>query len=171
MADNTLDEPIVIWGAGAIGGTIGAYWARAGIDVILVDTARDHVRGVPHVRARDRGADREFLTGGPRRNAGRIDGPVRPYRSCRQSASHARRSGCARASPARRRLCSVGPERPQRDHHRADDRRSADDRLLQRNSARIGSARAVSCSATEGPWWSVRSTARSGSAPGPCSIS
>jgi 2-dehydropantoate 2-reductase len=36
-------EPIVIWGAGAIGGTIGAYWARAGIPVLLVDIVADHV--------------------------------------------------------------------------------------------------------------------------------
>ena len=37
------EEPIVIWGAGAIGGTIGAYWARAGIPVLLVDIVREHV--------------------------------------------------------------------------------------------------------------------------------
>ena len=37
------DEPIVIWGAGAIGGTIGAYWARAGVPVLLVDIVREHV--------------------------------------------------------------------------------------------------------------------------------
>lgn len=37
------DEPILIWGAGAIGGTLGAYWARAGIPVLLVDVAADHV--------------------------------------------------------------------------------------------------------------------------------
>ena len=36
-------EPVVIWGAGAIGGTIGAYWARAGIPVLLVDIVREHV--------------------------------------------------------------------------------------------------------------------------------
>jgi 2-dehydropantoate 2-reductase len=36
-------EPIVIWGAGAIGGTIGAYWARAGIPVLLVDIVAEHV--------------------------------------------------------------------------------------------------------------------------------
>jgi len=35
-------EPILIWGAGAIGGTLGAYWARAGVPVLLVDTAADH---------------------------------------------------------------------------------------------------------------------------------
>jgi 2-dehydropantoate 2-reductase len=39
----TTQEPIVIWGAGAIGGTIGAYWARAGVPVLLVDIVREHV--------------------------------------------------------------------------------------------------------------------------------
>jgi 2-dehydropantoate 2-reductase len=36
-------EPILIWGAGAIGGTLGACWARAGLDVLLVDVAAEHV--------------------------------------------------------------------------------------------------------------------------------
>lgn len=36
-------EPILIWGAGAIGGTLGAYWARAGIPVLLVDIEPAHV--------------------------------------------------------------------------------------------------------------------------------
>jgi 2-dehydropantoate 2-reductase len=34
---------ILIWGAGAIGGTMGAHWARAGHDVLLVDTVAEHV--------------------------------------------------------------------------------------------------------------------------------
>jgi 2-dehydropantoate 2-reductase len=38
-----MSDPIVIWGAGAIGGTLGAYWARAGHDVLLVDTVAEHV--------------------------------------------------------------------------------------------------------------------------------
>ncbi len=38
-----MAEPILIWGAGAIGGTIGAYWARAGVEVLLVDIAAEHV--------------------------------------------------------------------------------------------------------------------------------
>jgi len=33
----------LVWGGGAIGGTIAAYWARAGIDVLLVDIESDHV--------------------------------------------------------------------------------------------------------------------------------
>jgi len=38
-----MADPIVIWGAGAIGGTLGAYWARAGHDVLLVDVVKEHV--------------------------------------------------------------------------------------------------------------------------------
>jgi len=38
-----MADPILIWGAGAIGGTLGAYWARAGHDVLLVDTVAEHV--------------------------------------------------------------------------------------------------------------------------------
>ncbi|MDH5311946.1 MAG: ketopantoate reductase family protein, partial [Gammaproteobacteria bacterium] len=38
-----MAEPVLIWGAGAIGGTLGAYWARAGIEVLLVDSQREHV--------------------------------------------------------------------------------------------------------------------------------
>lgn len=36
----------LIWGAGAIGGTLGAYLARAGGDVTLVDTVAEHVEAV-----------------------------------------------------------------------------------------------------------------------------
>jgi 2-dehydropantoate 2-reductase len=37
-----MREPIVIWGAGAIGGTLGAYWTRAGVPILLVDTVAEH---------------------------------------------------------------------------------------------------------------------------------
>jgi 2-dehydropantoate 2-reductase len=36
-------EPVLIWGAGAIGGTLGAYWSRAGVDVQMVDIDAEHV--------------------------------------------------------------------------------------------------------------------------------
>ncbi len=39
-----MSEPILVWGAGAIGGTIAAYWARAGVPVMLVDVVGDHMR-------------------------------------------------------------------------------------------------------------------------------
>jgi 2-dehydropantoate 2-reductase len=37
---------ILVWGAGAIGGTIGAYLGRAGHDVTLVDRAADHIAAI-----------------------------------------------------------------------------------------------------------------------------
>jgi 2-dehydropantoate 2-reductase len=41
-----VSRTILIWGAGAIGGTIGAYLARAGEDVLLVDIVEEHVRAM-----------------------------------------------------------------------------------------------------------------------------
>jgi len=37
---------LLIWGAGAIGGTIGAYLARAGHDVVFVDVVEEHVAAI-----------------------------------------------------------------------------------------------------------------------------
>jgi 2-dehydropantoate 2-reductase len=39
----------LVWGAGAIGGTLGAHLARAGHDVTLVDTADEHVATVNRI--------------------------------------------------------------------------------------------------------------------------
>lgn len=41
-----MSGPILIWGAGAIGGTIGAALTRAGEDVLFVDRAADHVAAI-----------------------------------------------------------------------------------------------------------------------------
>jgi 2-dehydropantoate 2-reductase len=38
-----MSDPVLVWGADAIGGTIGAYLVRAGEDVLFVDAAPDHV--------------------------------------------------------------------------------------------------------------------------------
>ncbi len=38
-----MNGPIVVWGAGAIGGTLAAYWKRAGVEVLLVDIDSAHV--------------------------------------------------------------------------------------------------------------------------------
>jgi 2-dehydropantoate 2-reductase len=38
-----MTDPILIWGAGAIGGTVGAYLRRAGHDVAFVDIVPEHV--------------------------------------------------------------------------------------------------------------------------------
>ncbi|WP_372619567.1 ketopantoate reductase family protein [Falsiroseomonas sp.] len=44
--------PILIWGAGAIGGTVGAHLVRAGHAVVFADIVADHVAAI---RDRDRG--------------------------------------------------------------------------------------------------------------------
>src|SRR5271156_1389801 len=41
-----MSEPLLIWGAGAIGGTIGAHLARAGHDVLMVDAVAEHVAAI-----------------------------------------------------------------------------------------------------------------------------
>ena len=41
-----MSSPILIWGAGAIGGTLGAALARQGHDVVFVDNASDHVAAI-----------------------------------------------------------------------------------------------------------------------------
>jgi 2-dehydropantoate 2-reductase len=39
----TSARPILIWGGGAIGGTLAACWARAGVPVLMVDIVPEHV--------------------------------------------------------------------------------------------------------------------------------
>ncbi|WP_293853882.1 ketopantoate reductase family protein [uncultured Alsobacter sp.] len=43
---SAIDDTILVWGAGAIGGTVGAYLARAGHKVHFVDRDRDHVEAM-----------------------------------------------------------------------------------------------------------------------------
>ena len=50
----------LVWGAGAIGGTLGAYLARAGHDVTLVDTVADHVAAINRAGLRISGPIAEF---------------------------------------------------------------------------------------------------------------
>lgn len=56
-----VTTPIVIWGSGAIGGTIGAALVRAGREVVFVDSDKDHVRRM-------------------RENGLQIEGPVANFR-------------------------------------------------------------------------------------------
>ena len=41
-----MTTPLLVWGAGAIGGTVGAYLVRAGHDVTFVDIVDDHVDAI-----------------------------------------------------------------------------------------------------------------------------
>ncbi|MGC1292999.1 MAG: SDR family oxidoreductase [Candidatus Acidiferrales bacterium] len=61
-------EGILIWGAGAIGGTVAAYLRRAGVDVTAVDANGAHVQAI-----RERG----LAITGP------IEGFVQPLPACR----------------------------------------------------------------------------------------
>jgi len=42
----TTNDPILVWGAGAIGGTVGAFLSRAGLDVTFVDVVAEHVAAI-----------------------------------------------------------------------------------------------------------------------------
>jgi 2-dehydropantoate 2-reductase len=56
-----MSGPIVIWGAGAIGGTLGAYLVRAGQAIVFVDSEAAHVEAM-------------------RRDGLRIEGPIETFR-------------------------------------------------------------------------------------------
>jgi 2-dehydropantoate 2-reductase len=51
----------LIWGAGAIGGTMGAHLARAGHDITLVDNVRDHVDAINHTGLHITGPIADFI--------------------------------------------------------------------------------------------------------------
>ena len=50
MLEDLVMDPILIWGAGAIGGTCGAYLRRAGHDVSFVDIVPAHVEAIRTTR-------------------------------------------------------------------------------------------------------------------------
>ena len=56
---------VLIWGAGAIGGTMGAYLARAGHDVTFVDTVPEHVAAINRDGLRITGPIAEFTARAP----------------------------------------------------------------------------------------------------------
>ena len=65
---------ILIWGAGAIGGTLGAYLARAGHDVTFVDAVADHVAAIAHSGLRLTGPIDEFTQRAPAFTPDDVDG-------------------------------------------------------------------------------------------------
>jgi 2-dehydropantoate 2-reductase len=56
---------LLIWGAGAIGGTLAAYLARAGHDVTLVDLVAEHVAAINRVGLHITGPIAEFTATAP----------------------------------------------------------------------------------------------------------
>jgi 2-dehydropantoate 2-reductase len=77
MRERMNEDPILIWGAGAIGGTIGAFLRRAGHAVTFVDIAEDHVAAIAAGHLRIRGPVADFTTGGPSFTPGSLVGRFR----------------------------------------------------------------------------------------------
>ena len=59
------DARILVWGAGAIGGTVGAYLRRAGRDVSFVDVVSEHVAAICDPGLRITGPVEEFALRAP----------------------------------------------------------------------------------------------------------
>jgi 2-dehydropantoate 2-reductase len=64
----------LVWGAGAIGGTLGAHLARAGHDVTFVDRAGEHVAAIRSAGLRITGPLAEFIVRAPAFAPEELDG-------------------------------------------------------------------------------------------------
>ena len=60
-----MAERILIWGAGAIGGSVGAWLKRAGHDVTFVDVVPEHVAAIRDTGLRITGPVEEFIVHAP----------------------------------------------------------------------------------------------------------
>lgn len=60
-----MSERVLVWGAGAIGGSVGAWLKRAGHDVTFVDVEREHVAAIAGAGLRITGPVQEFTFAAP----------------------------------------------------------------------------------------------------------
>jgi 2-dehydropantoate 2-reductase len=67
-------DPILIWGAGAIGGTAGAYLKRAGHDITFVDIVPEHVTAIRGPGLRITGPVDQFSVVAPAFTPDRLEG-------------------------------------------------------------------------------------------------
>ena len=104
----------LIWGAGAIGGTMGAYLARAGHDVTFVDTVAEHVAAINADGISDHRPIAEFTQRVPAFTPETLTRRVGHDHPRDQGAPHRGRHARAAAAPERRRLRDLGAERAQR---------------------------------------------------------
>jgi 2-dehydropantoate 2-reductase len=65
---------LLVWGAGAIGGTLGAHLARAGHDVTFVDRAPEHVAAINTSGLRIEGPISQFVARAPAFAPGQLRG-------------------------------------------------------------------------------------------------
>lgn len=68
--------PIIIMGAGAIGGTVGAYLVRAGHDVQFCDVVAEHVAAINARGLKIRTWDEEFTVAAPAITPHQLHGPL-----------------------------------------------------------------------------------------------
>jgi 2-dehydropantoate 2-reductase len=69
-----MTERILIWGAGAIGGVVGAYLKRAGHDITFVDIVAEHVAAISGRGLHIYGPVEEFTVSAPAFTPDRVDG-------------------------------------------------------------------------------------------------
>ncbi len=74
---DVLHEPIVVWGAGAMGGSIGAALRRAGHDVLFVDSDEAHVRAIARRGLKITGPVDAFEVRAPALLPTEVEGPLR----------------------------------------------------------------------------------------------
>lgn len=66
----------VIFGSGAIGGSMGAYLVHSGFDVLFVDQAKDHVEAINRNGLTIEGIDGEFTVSAPAVLPSELKGPL-----------------------------------------------------------------------------------------------
>jgi 2-dehydropantoate 2-reductase len=71
-----MSRRVTIVGAGAIGGTVGAYLARAGHDVLMVDAAADHVAAMQRDGLEIQAFDETFRTPVEAATPDGLEGPL-----------------------------------------------------------------------------------------------
>ena len=73
---------LLIWGAGAIGGTIGAYLVRAGHQVVLVDRVGEHVDAIRNKGLSISGPIDEFTVKAPAFTPDDLAGQFKLFGQC-----------------------------------------------------------------------------------------
>lgn len=76
---------ILIWGAGAIGGTLGAYLIRSGYDIRFVDVVEDHVEAINASGLKITGPVDEFAVDATASLPGRLQGQYETILLCTKS--------------------------------------------------------------------------------------
>ena len=76
---------IVIWGTGAIGGTLGAYLIRAGYDILFVDIVEDHVNVINEMGLKITGPIDDFTVAAKAATPAQLQGKYQAILLCVKS--------------------------------------------------------------------------------------